>query len=397
MTNLKHPRVRLKPGAHKRLRTGHPWIYSNEVDMDAATKAFPPGSVVTITDAGGTLLATAHFNSKPLISARVLDTTPDVAIDTNWFAARLQTAMALRDRLIGRPYYRWVHAEGDSLPGLIVDRVGDVVVVQPNTAGMDAALENIIAAIEKLMQPKAIVMRGDSSHRSLEGLGETAKLAKGELSGLIEVKETTATFFADALGGQKTGWFFDQRDNRAFVASLAKNKTMIDLYTHTGGFAVSCAVAGAKSALGIDGSGLAVELAEKAAVANNVANICKFERADVFDFLGGAIQRKDKFDIVVADPPAFVKSRKDIKPGLQGYRKLARMCASITAPQGVFFIASCSHNAPLIEFTEAVARGITDAGRSGRLLKTSGAGTDHPVHLQLPENTYLKALTFALD
>ncbi|MBL8628800.1 MAG: class I SAM-dependent rRNA methyltransferase [Rhodospirillaceae bacterium] len=397
MTNPKHPRVRLKPGAHKRLRTGHPWIYSNEVEMDAAAKALPAGSVVTITDAGGSPLATAHFNPKPLISARVLEPTPDVMIDAAWFAARLQTAMALRDRLIARPYYRWVHAEGDHLPGLIVDRIGDVVVVQPNTAGMDAAFELIASAIDRLLQPKAIVLRGDSSHRSLEGLGEVAKVVKGEVSGPIEVRETTATFFADALGGQKTGWFFDQRDNRTFVAALAPNKTMIDLYTHTGGFAVSCAVAGAKSALGIDGSGLALELAEKAAAANAVAGRCKFQRSDVFDFLNGALDRKDKFDIVVADPPAFVKSRKDLKPGLQGYRKLARMCAGITAPQGIFFIASCSHNAPLIEFTEAVARGITDAGRSGRLLKTSGAGTDHPVHLQLPENTYLKALTFALD
>lgn len=397
MSLPKHPRIRLKPGAHKRVRTGHPWIYSNEVMMDAAAKALPPGSVVTIEDAGGAPLATAHFNPKPLISARILAPVPDVAIDTAWFAARLTDAMRLRDRLIGRPYYRWVHAEGDNLPGLIVDRVGDVVVVQPNTAGMDVAFEHIVAAIEQVAHPKIIVLRADSSFRTLEGLSEVARVVKGELSAPIAVQETTATFFADALGGQKTGWFFDQRDNRAFVASLAKDKTMIDLYTHTGGFAVSCGVAGAKRALGIDGSAPALELATRAAVENKITSICTFERADVFDFLNAAITRTDKFDIVVADPPAFVKSRKDLKPGLQGYRKLARLCATITAPQGILFIASCSHNAPVMEFTEAIARGIVDAGRSGRILKTSGAGPDHPVHLQLPEGAYLKAVTFALD
>jgi len=398
MTTAKHPHLRLKPGAHKRLKSGHPWVYSNEVMMDAAAKALPPGTVVTVDDAGGTPLATAHFNPKPLISARILESRPDVAIDTAWFAGRLKTALSLRERLVGRPYYRWVHAEGDNLPGLIVDRVGDVVVVQPNTAGMDAAFENIVAAIDQTAHPKTIILRADSAFRSLEGLGEIARVAKGELtSPIIEVQESAGTFFADPLGGQKTGWFFDQRDNRAFVASLAKDQSVIDLYTHTGGFAVSCAVAGASKVIGVDGSALALDLAVRAAAANKVADACTFQRADVFDFLNAALQRKDKYDVVVADPPAFVKSRKDLKPGLQGYRKLARMCAGITAPQGLLFIASCSHNAPLAEFTEAVTRGVADASRSARILKTSGASPDHPVHSQLPEGAYLKALTLALD
>lgn len=397
MTTTKHPRLRLKPGAHKRLRTGHPWIYSNEVAMDTVAKALVPGGVVTVEDACGTPLATAHFNPKPLISARLLDAAPDVAIDAAWFAARLQHAQSLRQKLTAEPFYRWVHAEGDNLPGLIVDRCGDVVVVQPNTAGMDLAMPDITAAIEKLIAPKAIILRGDSSYRALEGLDDVTRVLLGDVAPPIKINENSRTFFADPLGGQKTGWFFDQRDNRAFVATFAKGASVLDLYTHTGGFAVACAVAGAKSALGVDGSALALDLATKAATANKVAETCKFQRADVFDFLEAAHQRKDKFDVVVADPPAFVKSRKDLKPGLQGYRKLARLCASMTARGGIFFIASCSHNAPLAEFTEAVARGIGDAGRAGRILRTSGASADHPVHLQLPESAYLKALTIALD
>ncbi|PHY01649.1 MAG: RlmI/RlmK family 23S rRNA methyltransferase [Rhodospirillaceae bacterium] len=397
MITAKHPRLRLKPGAHKRLATGHPWIYSNEVAMDAGAKALPPGGVVTIEDAGGNPLATAHFNPKPLISLRILEAKPDVAIDAAWFTQRLLQAQALRQRLIPDPFYRWVHAEGDHLPGLIVDRCRDVVVVQPNTAGMDRAMPEITVAIQSLMSPKAIILRGDSSYRALEGLGDVTNVMVGEVTSPVKITENGRIFFADPLGGQKTGWFFDQRDNRAFVAGLANDHKVLDLYTHTGGFAIACAANGAKSALGIDGSALALELATKAAAANNLSSICKFERADVFDFLDAASNRKDKFDVVVADPPAFVKSRKDLKPGLQGYRKLARLCAGITTKGGVLFIASCSHNAPLAEFTEAVARGITDAGRSGRILKTSGASADHPVHLQLPESAYLKALTIALD
>ena len=397
MITAKHPRLRLKPGAHKRLATGHPWIYSNEVAMDAGAKALPPGGVVTIEDAGGNPLATAHFNPKPLISLRILEAKPDVAIDAAWFTQRLLQAQALRQRLIPDPFYRWVHAEGDHLPGLIVDRCRDVVVVQPNTAGMDRAMPEITVAIQSLMSPKAIILRGDSSYRALEGLGDVTNVMVGEVTSPVKITENGRIFFADPLGGQKTGWFFDQRDNRAFVAGLANDHKVLDLYTHTGGFAIACAANGAKSALGIDGSALALELATKAAAANNLSSICKFERADVFDFLDAASNRKDKFDVVVADPPAFVKSRKDLKPGLQGYRKLARLCAGITTKGGFLFIASCSHNAPLAEFTEAVARGITDAGRSGRILKTSGASADHPVHLQLPESAYLKALTIALD
>ncbi|MSQ85614.1 MAG: class I SAM-dependent rRNA methyltransferase [Alphaproteobacteria bacterium] len=397
MITAKHPRLRLKPGAHKRLATGHPWIYSNEVAMDAGAKALPPGGVVTIEDAVGNPLATAHFNPKPLISLRILEAKPDVAIDAAWFTQRLLQAQALRQRLIPDPFYRWVHAEGDHLPGLIVDRCRDVVVVQPNTAGMDRAMPEITVAIQSLMSPKAIILRGDSSYRALEGLGDVTNVMVGEVTSPVKITENGRIFFADPLGGQKTGWFFDQRDNRAFVAGLANDHKVLDLYTHTGGFAIACAANGAKSALGIDGSALALELATKAAAANNLSSICKFERADVFDFLDAASNRKDKFDVVVADPPAFVKSRKDLKPGLQGYRKLARLCAGITTKGGVLFIASCSHNAPLAEFTEAVARGITDAGRSGRILKTSGASADHPVHLQLPESAYLKALTIALD
>jgi 23S rRNA (cytosine1962-C5)-methyltransferase len=397
MSTAALPRLRLKPGAHKRLKSGHPWIYSNEVAMDAAVKGLAAGTAVTVEDAGGTPLCTAHFNPKPLISARILDPRPDVVIDPAWFGERLGAALRLRQRLVDGPFHRWVHAEGDGLPGLVIDRFGEVAVIQPNTAGMDRALPDIAAAIEALAGPIMIVVRGDSAFRALEGFGERTYVFRGTVSPPLEVREGGLVFFADPLGGQKTGWFYDQRDNRAFLAGFAKAARVLDLYTHTGGFAIRAAAAGATRVVGVDGSAAALELAAKAAAANGVAGNCAFERADVFDFLTAAAARKDKYDVVIADPPAFVKSRKDLKPGLQGYRKLARLCAQLTAKGGILFVASCSHNAPVAEFTEAVARGIGDAGRRGRILRTSGAGADHPVHLQLPESAYLKALTVALD
>jgi 23S rRNA (cytosine1962-C5)-methyltransferase len=392
---IRHPRVRLQKGMHRRVAGGHPWVYSNEIAMDAAAKALPPGSVVTLETAGGEALATAHFNPRTLIAARVLDRRGDVAIDRAWFAQRLDRALRLRGRLYERPFYRLVHAEGDGLPGLVIDRCGDMLAVQPNTAGMDLATGDIVAALVGLVQPRAVVARGDSAARAPEGLGETVAVMHGAVDGPVAVEEGGCTFFADVQGGQKTGWFFDQGDNRAFAAELVRRwgpgASLLDLYTHSGGFAVRAAAAGADHALGVDGSAPALALAARAADASGVAARCAFEKADVFEWLASG-HRERAFDVVVADPPAFVKSRKDLAPGLRGYRKLARLAAARVAPGGVLMVASCSHNAGWPEFTAAVAHGLHDAGRAGRILRAAGAGPDHPVHPQLPESSYLKAI-----
>jgi 23S rRNA (cytosine1962-C5)-methyltransferase len=228
-------------------------------------------------------------------------------------------------------------------------------------------------------------------------LEEEVKLVAGALDGPVRVEENGAVFRADLLSGQKTGWFFDQRDNRAFMASLSKDATVVDLYTHTGGFAIEAARAGAKHVTAVDRSQHALDLAAAAAKENGVAARFEVARADIYGYLEEAAKAHKTWQVVIADPPAFVKSRKDLKAGLQGYRKLARLCAAVTAPGGWLFVASCSHNASVDDFTAAVARGIHDAGRTGRILRTSGAGADHPVHPALPESAYLKAVTLALD
>jgi 23S rRNA (cytosine1962-C5)-methyltransferase len=391
----RYPRLYLQPRAQRRLQSGYPWVFSNEVKMDPATKALAPGAIVTIADAGGELLATAQFNPRTLISARILAHVPDVAIDGAFVEARLSAALALRDRLFARPFYRLVHAEADGLPGLVIDRFGDVFVLQPNTAGMDALIPLLVDALVRLARPRAIVVRGDTPARGLEGLEQDVRLVHGTLDGDVPVEENGATFFCDLSSGQKTGWFFDQRDNRAFMGNLSKGASALDLYTHTGGFAVACARGGATAVTAVDRSAHALELAAKAAKANGVA--CTFEKSEVYPFLENAARQKKSWQVVIADPPAFVKSKKDLKAGLQGYRKLARLCADVTAPGGLLLVASCSHNAPLEEFTAAVARGLGDAKRSGKIIRSAGAGPDHPVHPHLPESAYLKALVFHLD
>ncbi|MGE4062626.1 MAG: class I SAM-dependent rRNA methyltransferase [Rhodospirillaceae bacterium] len=391
----RHPRLYLQPRAQRRLQSGYPWVFSNEVKMDAAAKGLAPGALVTIADAGGELLATAQFNPRTLISARVLAHAPDVPVNTAFVQGKLQTALALRDRLFARPFYRLVHAEADGLPGLVIDRFGDVFVLQPNTAGMDALVPLLVEALLRLTKPRAIVLRGDTPARGLEGLNEDVRLVHGQLDGDVAVEENGATFYCDLTSGQKTGWFFDQRDNRAFMGLLSKGASALDLFAHTGGFAIAMARGGAAPVTAVDRSAHSLELAGKAAHANGVA--CAFEKADVFSFLENAARRKRTWQVVVADPPAFVKSKKDLKAGLQGYRKLARLCAEVTARGGYLLIASCSHNAPLDEFTAAVARGLGDVNRSGKIIRTAGAGPDHPVHPLLPESAYLKALVFHLD
>jgi 23S rRNA (cytosine1962-C5)-methyltransferase len=396
------PQVTLLPGAARRAEGGHPWIYSNEIAIDAAAKALPPGTLVTLRRAaasgvGERPFGVAMFNPHTLIAARLLDRDAARIIDRRFFARRLDRALKMRCRLYERPYYRLVHAEADGLPGLVVDRFGAVLVVQANAAGIDQKLPLVIAALRDLVQPEAIVLRNDSPVRTLEGLALETRVALGSIDGPVTVEEGDVKFLADVAAGQKTGWFYDQRDNRAFVAGLAAGCRVLDLYCYGGGFAVAAAAGGAAQVIGVDSSAQALALAEAAARENGVGTICDFRRADVFTEAAALAAKGERFDIVVADPPAFARSKRDVPAALRGYRKMARLAAQLTAPTGFLFLASCSHNVGGAEFGEAVRRGLADAGRGARILRVSGAGPDHPVHPAVPESAYLKALTLTLD
>jgi 23S rRNA (cytosine1962-C5)-methyltransferase len=396
------PQVMLLPGHHRRAEQGHPWIYSNEIVMDGAAKALPPGSLVTLRRAAISgqderPLGVAMFNPHTLLAARLLDRDANRVVGRRFFARHLERALRIRERLYEGPYYRLVHAEADNLPGLVIDRFGDVLAVQLNAAGMDRQQAAIIEALQGLLSPQAIVLRNDSPARTLEGLPLETRIAAGALSGPVEIEENGARFEVDVMAGQKTGWFYDQRKNRGFLASLASGARLIDLYCYGGGFAVAAAVAGAESVLAIDRSEPALALASRSAALNGVGERCEFRRAEVFAETAALAAAGERFDITVADPPPFARSRKDVPAALRGYRKLARQAAQVTAPGGFLFIASCSHNVAAADFAEAVRRGLADAGRSSRILRSTGAAPDHPVHPALPETAYLKSLTLALD
>src|SRR6201996_8701801 len=378
----------------RRARQGSPWIFSNEIRMDEAAKAIAPGSVVNVRGEDGRAFGTGYFNSKSLIAVRLLADACDVIVDAEFFAARLTRARDLRDALYGKPFYRLVHAEGDGLPGLVIDRFDDTLTVQIGTAGMEKQITAITMALEAVFKPRTVILRADAPSRSLEGLDSYVKVAKGA-GARIAVEENGARYIADLESGQKTGWYYDQRENRAFIAGLAKGKSVLDGYSYTGGFGILAAKAGAKEVVCLDSSAPALAIAEESARANDVK--IKAIKADVFEELERLKAAGETFDIVLADPPPFVKSRKDLEPGAKAYRKLARLAAEVTAPQGLLMIASCSHNIPPDRFAAECAQGLLRTGRAATLIRQAGAGPDHPVHPLLPESAYLKALVYALD
>jgi 23S rRNA (cytosine1962-C5)-methyltransferase len=392
-----YPELRLKPLAHKRVLNGSPWIFSNEIELDAAAKALEPGEIVKIMGADGHALGVAMFNRNSLIAARLFSRDPKTRVDLAFLSRILQRALQIRDSLFDAPYYRLIHAEADGLPGVIIDRFGDTLVAQFNTAGADRLSHLLLEALAQVVTPRTVVLRNDTPARETEGLAAAFEVPVGQLKGPIEVLENGARYFADLEGGQKTGWFYDQRINRRWAAKLAKGNRVLDCFSFSGGFTLQAALAGAREVVAVDRSQVALDLAAKAAAANGVEQLCSFIKGDAFGRMGELDKSRERFELVIADPPAFVKSKKDLAQGLKGYRKVTRLAAALVAPEGSLFIASCSHHVDPASFADQVKRGLGDVGRQGRILYSGGAGPDHPVHPALPETAYLKAMLIALD
>jgi 23S rRNA (cytosine1962-C5)-methyltransferase len=385
--------VIVSKGSKARSHAGSPWIFSNQIRMDEA-KTIAAGAVVNVRGEDGRGLGTGYFNPNSLIAVRLLADDCDVAIDAGFFANRLKRALALRDGIYDKPFYRLLHAEGDGVPGLVIDRFADVLSVQIGTAGMEKQIDVILQAADDLIAPKTVILRADAPSRTLEGLDCYVKTLKGQ-GHRIALEENGARYIADLMEGQKTGWYYDQRDNRAFMAGLANAKSVLDGYCYTGGFGILAAKAGAKEVVCLDSSASALALAEE----NARANAVKIQpvKADVFEELERLGAAGERFDIVLADPPPFVKSKKDLEPGAKAYRKLARLAAQVTGPQGFLMLACCSHNIAPERFAAECAQGLLRSGRRASLIRQAGAGPDHPIHPLLPESAYLKALVYSLD
>jgi 23S rRNA (cytosine1962-C5)-methyltransferase len=384
------PLLRLNKGQDRRLKSGHPWAFSNEIAMRPEYRQLEPGAPVRLEGDDGWRFGTFMFNPHSLIAARLLDRDPAAAIDAAFVRDRIAAAAALRARVTDSPFHRLVHAEADRLPGLIVDRYGDVFVVQANTAGMDRLAPEIVVALTALFPVRAVVARNDSAVRTYEGLPERTDLLHGEDAGAAVV-EGGVRFPVDLLTGQKTGWFFDQRPNRDRVAALSTGARVLDVFCHTGAFGLRCAAAGATKVVLVDASAPALERAGQAAAINALSDRVAARRGDAFDVLTELAQTAERFDIVVCDPPAFAKSKKDQSNGLRAYGRMARLAAAVVAPGGFLFVASCSHHAPPDLFAGAIAEGVQRARRDARIVFAGGAGPDHPVHPLLPESAYLKA------
>ncbi len=383
----------LLPKRDARARHGYPWIYSNEIAWEKKWKTLDRGSLVRVKDARGDDLGVGIFNPNSLIAARILSRDTATPIDRDYFKKRLSAALRLREDFFKSPYYRLVHAEADGMPGVVIDRFGDILVCEINTAGMQALSPLWLEALQELLRPKAVYLKSDSNAREQEGLEPETKFAFGDAATPILVEENGCKFYCDFIKGQKTGWFYDHRANRAMMAGLAQGKTVLDLYSYLGGFALACAKAGAARVVAVDASQAAADLLKKSAELNGL-NRVEAQCSDVFEYLQG---NKPPYDIVIADPPAFAKSAKDIPAAKAGYKKLAAQCAALVKSGGYLFIASCSYHMNLENFIEAVQEGVQKSRRSGVILQQTGADFDHPTHVQLPQTGYLKGLLLRLD
>lgn len=386
--------VLVKDQTLRRLKSGYPWVF--RADIAGKRPEIETGTIVDFVGAKGLFAARGFYNASSQLIGRALTRYAHEEINLDFWRARLQKALAAREALYDEPYYRLIHAESDGFPGMIVDRYGDVLVVQINTSGMDRVFPQLQDMLIEMIGAKAILMRSDTSARASEGLKEDVRLSHGKMDdAIVNIVENGVKFAVDLVDGQKTGWFFDQRDNRAHVAELSKGKTMIDIFCHTGGFGITALAKGATSAAFADSSEKALDDAQRNAVLNGFdADDYDFIVGKAFDTMQGLAQDQRTFDVVCVDPPAFIKSHEDRAVGLHGYEKLAKLSAPLVAPKGHLFFASCSHHASMGELIKHVKDGIRKSGRKAELIRTGGAGKDHPVHPLLAETGYLKALTF---
>ncbi|KIC19117.1 RSP_2647 family RNA methyltransferase [Leisingera sp. ANG-DT] len=394
------PRVKMKPKSNARaIRHGFPWVYANELVTDRRTRKLAPGTLAVLEDEAQRPLGLVSVNPESKIIARMLDRDPEAEIDQAWFAARLTRALEMRQRLYDAPFYRLVHAESDGLPGVVIDRFGAACVVQPNAAWAEAHLDMLTAALAEVTGAEVILKNASGRTRGLEGLDDVNQTLLGEAPAApVPVQMNGATYMADLTGGQKTGLFFDQRENHAFAARLtAPGAKVLDVFSHVGGFGLAMLAGGAGQATCVDGSAAALELAAQGAEAGGFKDKFTARQGDAFDVLTALGQEGETFDVVICDPPAFAPSKQALEAGLRAYERVAKLAAPLVKPGGYLGLCSCSHAADLTRFRNASARGIGKGGRRAALIHTGYAGPDHPQLPQLAESGYLKAVFFRLD
>ncbi len=383
----------LKSQADRRLKKGHLWIYSNEVDVERTPlKQFDPGDQVLVCSQQGKPLAIATLNPGGLICGRVVNRDISHPLDKSLLVHRIKQALALRETCFGgRPYYRLVYGDSDLLPGLVVDRFGEYLVVQMSTAGMERQKDAIVAALQQCLRPRAILLRNDHSARQLEGLSDYVE-AIGEVPEAVELVENGVRFMAPIATGQKTGWFYDHRENRALLQRLAPNKRVLDVFSYVGGWGVQAAVAGARQVMCVDASGSALDWVGENASLNGVEERMQGLQGKAIDVLKQLVAEGESFDIVVLDPPAFIKRKKDQRAGEAAYRHLNELAMRLLARDGLLVSASCSMHLQRSALNDIVRAAARHLDRHAQLIAQGGQGADHPVHPAIEETDYLKAV-----
>ncbi|MDG4550668.1 MAG: class I SAM-dependent rRNA methyltransferase [Candidatus Contendobacter sp.] len=385
--------LRLRKDEDRRLRAGHLWVYSNEIDVEATPlRDFQPGQPVAIQASNGKTLGTGYINPHALLCARLVSRDPDHPLGPSLLVHRLNVALSLRERLYDRPFYRLVYGEGDGLPGLIVDRYGDLCVAQVTTAGMDRLKDDILAALQKVLKPAAVLWRNDSPVRELEGLERYVADAAGAVPETVTVEEDGLRFQVAPRTGQKTGWFHDQRDNRARLDRYVRDRRVLDVFSYTGAWSVRAAVRGAREVLCVDSSAPALEQATANAALNGVGDRVQIRQGDAFDVLKGLREARERFDVVIVDPPAFVKRRKDFKEGALAYRRLNEMAMQVLERDGLLVSCSCSQLLSRDTLIQTLLQGSRHLDRNLVILEQGRQGPDHPVHPAIPETDYLKMI-----
>ncbi len=388
---MAHPEIYLKKNEDKRLRKGHLWVFSNEVDtLRSPLEQFSPGDLVQVKSDDGKVLGTAYINPQTLICARLLSRKANLKCGANFFKERLTTALALREKLFDQPYYRLVFGESDGLPGLVIDRFGSVLSVQITTAGIEQRKDSLFTALHELLSPVAIILKNDNSQRQQEGLSLESELAYGKLPDPLIIEENGASFKIDILGGQKTGWFYDHRSSRGLVAGFAKGQRVLDLFSYTGAWGIPAALAGASEVTCVDASESALALAGENALLNQVQDKMHFVRSDVFEFLKQARLENQLYDIIVLDPPALIKRKKDFKQGYEAYRRLNHLALQVLSKNGILVSASCSHHLSRENLHEILRSSGRHIDRHLVFFAGGGQGADHPIDPAAPETEYLK-------
>jgi len=383
--------ITLKKNEERRLLAGHLWVYSNEIDTKISPlKNFQPGELVTIKTSRNQNLGVGYINPNTLLCARLLTHNPNEKIDCAFFITRIKQALALRELCFAKPFYRLIFSESDQLPGLVVDRFNDVLVVQINTAGLENLKELVVEALVQVIKPASILWRNKSSIRTTENLPGYIEAAYGNPPEQVELEENNIRFIASIKEGQKTGWFYDQRNNRTRLAPYVKNKNVLDVFSYSGSFGINAVMHGAQNITCVDASEFALNQIKQNADLNNISAKIEIICADAFQALKDLHTAQKSFDVIVLDPPAFIKRRKDIEIGVNAYLRLHRLALKVLQPAGILITTSCSLHLSRDMLLDILRQAALQERRSAIVIEQLHQAQDHPIHPTITETDYLK-------